>query len=146
MTRPYDDIINLPHHVSKRHPQMPRSARAAQFAPFAALIGFGDVIKEKEALLERTADISPDGKDEIERKLREILENGGKAVIIHFSEKHDGKRRYEITDGLIKGTDEEEKALILAGGRKVKIEDIISIERKDKASRMPEEDTCLRQE
>lgn len=33
----YEDIINLPHHVSKRHPQMSMHQRAAQFAPFAAL-------------------------------------------------------------------------------------------------------------
>ena len=41
----YDDIINLPHHVSKRHPQMPMGNRAAQFAPFAALTGYEDAIK-----------------------------------------------------------------------------------------------------
>ena len=42
----YDDIINLPHHVSKKHPQMSLYARSSQFAPFAALTGFEDVIKE----------------------------------------------------------------------------------------------------
>ena len=42
----YDDIINLPHHVSKRHPQMSMWNRAAQFAPFAALTGYEDSIKE----------------------------------------------------------------------------------------------------
>ena len=42
----YDDIINLPHHVSKRHPQMSMWNRAAQFAPFAALTGYEDVIQE----------------------------------------------------------------------------------------------------
>ena len=36
----YDDIINLPHHVSKRHPQMSMLSRAAQFAPFAAVQGY----------------------------------------------------------------------------------------------------------
>ena len=42
----YDDIINLPHPVSKNHPQMPMSNRAAQFAPFAALTGYGEAISE----------------------------------------------------------------------------------------------------
>jgi hypothetical protein len=42
----YDDIINLPHHVSKRHPQMSMWNRAAQFAPFAALTGYEESIKE----------------------------------------------------------------------------------------------------
>ena len=42
----YDDIINLPHPVSKNHPQMPMAIRAAQFAPFAALTGYGEAISE----------------------------------------------------------------------------------------------------
>ncbi|MBQ2097568.1 MAG: hypothetical protein IKP73_02795 [Bacteroidales bacterium] len=42
----YSDIINLPHHVSTRHPQMPMIDRAAQFAPFSALTGLDDAIDE----------------------------------------------------------------------------------------------------
>ena len=42
----YADIIDLPHHVSKRHPQMSMWNRAAQFAPFAALTGYEDAIKD----------------------------------------------------------------------------------------------------
>ncbi len=42
----YDDIIHLPHHQSKTRPQMARSDRAAQFAPFAALTGHGEAIEE----------------------------------------------------------------------------------------------------
>ena len=42
----YDDIINLPHHVSEKHPQMTMHQRAAQFAPFAALAGYGTAIEE----------------------------------------------------------------------------------------------------
>jgi hypothetical protein len=45
-TREYDDIINLPHHISKKHPQMSIEARAAQFAPFAALTGYKEAIDE----------------------------------------------------------------------------------------------------
>ena len=44
MNDDYADIIHLPHHVSTVHPPMPLEARAAQFAPFAALTGYGDAI------------------------------------------------------------------------------------------------------
>ena len=46
--RQYDDIINLPHHISKKHPQMSLYARSAQFAPFAALTGYEEAVKELE--------------------------------------------------------------------------------------------------
>ncbi len=42
----YADIINLPHHVSKRHPWMALSDRAAQFGSYAALRGYGTAVKE----------------------------------------------------------------------------------------------------
>ncbi len=42
----YDDIIGLPHHTSKTHPRMSMMARAAQFAPFAALTGYDAAIEE----------------------------------------------------------------------------------------------------
>lgn len=45
-TRAYDDIINLPHHQSRKHPHMSRHQRAAQFMPFAALTGYDDVIRQ----------------------------------------------------------------------------------------------------
>ena len=48
MTEEYDDIINLPHHVSQRHPQMSLHDRAAQFAPFAAVTGHGDATRYAE--------------------------------------------------------------------------------------------------
>ncbi len=46
MNTPYDDIIHLEHPTSKKHPRMARLERAAQFAPFAALKGYEDVIEE----------------------------------------------------------------------------------------------------
>ena len=45
-SHPYDDIIHLPHHVSKVHPQMSLRDRAAQFSPFAALVGYEDTVEE----------------------------------------------------------------------------------------------------
>ena len=52
----YDDIINLPHPVSKKHPQMPAIDRAAQFSPFAALTGYEKALEEtKELAIEKVA-------------------------------------------------------------------------------------------
>ena len=53
----YEDIINLPHHVSKTRPQMPMSDRAAQFAPFAALTGYDAAIKETGRLTDDKIEI-----------------------------------------------------------------------------------------
>lgn len=44
----YDDIIDSPHHVSNRHPQMSMWNRAAQFAPFAAMSGYDEAIKKSD--------------------------------------------------------------------------------------------------
>ena len=58
MNHPYDDIINLPHHVSERHPQMSMYNRAAQFAPFAALTGHDSAITEAARLTEAEEELS----------------------------------------------------------------------------------------
>ena len=52
MTDQYEDIINLPHPVSKKHPQMSMEERAAQFAPFAALTGHGEAIRATQERVE----------------------------------------------------------------------------------------------
>ena len=49
----YNDIIELPHHVSDKHPQMSLDKRAAQFAPYAALTGFEAAISETERIWEQ---------------------------------------------------------------------------------------------
>ena len=48
----YDDIINLPHHVSSTRQRMSMHDRAAQFAPFAALVGYDDAVAETARLTE----------------------------------------------------------------------------------------------
>jgi len=54
----YADIINLPHHVSKKHPQMSREERAAQFAPFAALVGYDEAVENTIEQVEGEAENS----------------------------------------------------------------------------------------
>ncbi len=55
-SRGYEDIIGLPHHVSAKHPHMSLHDRAAQFAPFAALTGYEDAVKQAAAAYEAEAD------------------------------------------------------------------------------------------
>lgn len=60
----YDDIINLPHHVSSDHPHMSIENRAAQFAPFAALTGFGDSIDETGKLFSEKIQLEDQRRDD----------------------------------------------------------------------------------
>ena len=69
MTDKYADIINLPHHVSKTHPQMSINDRAAQFSSFQALTGFEDQIKETNRLTDKFTELSEDEKIELDHKL-----------------------------------------------------------------------------
>lgn len=71
----YDDIINLPHPVSKKHPQMSLYDRAAQFAPFAALTGYEDEIKETARITEEFHPVLGREKDEIDQKLYDLQQN-----------------------------------------------------------------------
>ena len=57
MNGKYDEIMGLPHHVSKTRPQMPMSDRAAQFAPFAALTGYDSAIKETGRLTDEKIEL-----------------------------------------------------------------------------------------
>ena len=62
MSGPYDDIINLPHPTSQRHPRMPIHDRAAIFSPFAALSGHGAAIAETARLTEQRIELDEDSR------------------------------------------------------------------------------------
>lgn len=65
----YDDIIDLPHHISKRHPQMSMYNRAAQFAPFSALTGHDSAITEAARLTDAEQELSESDAEVLNRKL-----------------------------------------------------------------------------
>jgi len=65
----YEDIINLPHPVSKNHPQMPLRDRAAQFAPFAALTGHDAAIKETARLTDERLELSEEAIAQLNEKI-----------------------------------------------------------------------------
>ena len=71
----YDDIINLPHHISLKRPQMPMHDRAAQFSPFAALTGYDEAIKEEGRLTSGRIELGEYESELLDRSLRDILEH-----------------------------------------------------------------------
>ena len=75
MSGPYDDIINLPHPTSQRHPRMPIHDRAAIFSPFAALSGHGAAIAETARLTEQRIELDEDTRAELDRKQAVLLEH-----------------------------------------------------------------------
>ena len=127
----YDDIINLPHHTSERHPRMPMSSRAAQFSPFAALTGYGDVIDETARLTGRKIPLEDEQKQEIDQKLdilRTVIKTRPEATFRYFvaDEKKEGGT-YIIVTGNVRRIDDIERLVLLADGKRIPVEDIYSV-------------------
>ena len=127
----YDDIINLPHHISKKHPQMSLEARAAQFAPFAALTGYDDAVKETARLTNERIDLDEEAKMMLDAKLqviREQLSEKPLVTITYFvpDAKKDGGK-YVTTNGNVKKIDDYKHLIILDNSLEIPIDEIIDI-------------------
>lgn len=132
----YDDIINLPHHTSTKHPRMTRTARAAQFAPFAALTGLDDEMEETARLTDKKITLDEEQKQVINRELLFIKNNPQRniPVIITFF-KSDGRKdggAYIEKEVRIKKIDEINRKLILSDYSEIKIDDLFSVRIKEK--------------
>lgn len=127
----YDDMVNLPHHVSAFHPQMPVSERAAQFSPFAALTGYDDAVRETGRLTDTKIELEEDAKEILDEKLRmmqERIEEHPMAEITYFQP--DDKKEggfYVTVSGNIKKIDGYKKSVIMQNGMEICIEDISDI-------------------
>lgn len=128
----YDDIINLPHHVSTKRPQMPMSDRAAQFSPFVALTGYDSAIKEMARLTSRKIELDEDAKAILDMKqayLMEIIEEHPEVMITHFvpDKLKDGGRYVKVTKS-IKRIDEHNRLIYLTDNSSISMDNIIDIE------------------
>lgn len=127
----YDDIINLPHHRSNTHAHMPVSDRAAQFAPFAALTGYGDAVKETARLTDEKITLDLDALAELDVTLQEIaqrLPDCPKVRICYYEKdklKEGGK--YNTEEFCIKKIDTYRRKIVTESGKNIPIEDIIEL-------------------
>lgn len=129
MTDKYADMIYLPHHVSTKHPQMALIDRAAQFAPFAALTGYGAAIKESERQTAATPTLSQKQIDEINQTLFSLTDLLPAEVMITYfvpdAMKSGGS--YHNKTGTLKRIDADNQVLIFSDKTKIPLESIISI-------------------
>ena len=134
----YDDIISLPHHVSKTHPQMPLSERAAQFSSFAALSGYEDAVAESGRLTGERVELDRDAIEELNAALSFIKERLGEQPEITVSYFVPDPRKsggsYTVRRGRVKKIDELASMLVFSDGGSVSIGDIYSIDLPEDAS------------
>lgn len=127
----YDDIIHLPHHVSKTRKPMPMINRAAQFAPFAALTGHDEAIAETARQTAPKRILSSDEQDRLSKSLTYVIDHISEHPNLTFTyfipdtQKEGG--RYVSTTGILRAYDDFEKRIVLEDGTVVLVETIVSI-------------------
>lgn len=132
MKENYDDIIHLPHHVSKKRTQMSMMERAAQFAPFAALTGHNAAIAETARLTDSAIALEESDSRALNDKFTQLLahiQEEPKASITYFvaDDKKAGGKYVTITQRL-KKFDEYHQTILLTDGTEIALHSIIDIE------------------
>ena len=127
----YDDIINLPHHVSPTRKQMSMHDRAAQFAPFAALVGYDDAVAETARLTENRPELD----EQEQRAINELLAY----IAEHIHEQLDVRIKYFVPDehksggaiveasGKVKKISAKDETIVMADGCKIRLSDIVDL-------------------
>ena len=132
---PYNDILDLPHPVSRNHPQMSLRDRAAQFSPFAALDGHSDAIRETARWTDQRRELDDDERARLDGVLRHLAEHIGESpevIIEHFvpDALKDGGA-YVRTSGRLAAISPTFRRLTLADGTSISTDDITEIESQD---------------
>ena len=125
----YDDIIDLPHPTSSKHPRMPMIDRAAQFTPFQALTGYGAAIQETARITGEKVELTEEEKAVLDEKLRFLADTGNEAAFTYFQP--DGRKSggaYVTALGAMKKLDPLVGRLTLTDGTAIPIEDILEVE------------------
>lgn len=128
----YDDIIDLPHHVSVTRPRMSMIDRAAQFSPFAALTGYDAAIKETGRLTNERIELTEDSRAVLDRKQQLLLDNLAdhpEASVTYFvpDERKSGGAYVTVT-GIVKKVDDYQRLLLLTDGTKIPLDEILDME------------------
>ena len=142
----YADIIDLPHHQSEKRKHMSLHDRAAQFAPFAALVGYDEMVDEEARLTDRQINPGESDLDRLDRIFRSLsasLSAGRRpeiSVLVFVPDARKAGGRYETVTGRAKRLDPVEKKLILLGSSTPPEEISLNLDRILDISGITEED------
>lgn len=129
---PYEDIVDLPHHVSKKHPQPTMADRAARFAPFAAITGYEEMVLEEARITDDRIELDENSKAALNEKLNmilEFIEELPEVSITYFEpDKKKAGGAYITVNGTVKRIDEYEHLVIMTDGKKINIADIYDLQ------------------
>ena len=128
----YEDIVDLPRHVSKKHPPMTVLDRAAQFAPFAALTGYEAAVEETARLTQTKVEMTEDKKQMLDEKLHLLLDSAHHPPTVRITYFLPDMRKaggsYETVTGCVRGIDPLGQYLILTDKRTIPLEDLWELE------------------
>lgn len=128
----YDDIINLPHPVSTKHPRMSIADRAAQFSPFSALSGHAAAIQETARLTDRRIELDESAKAVLDTKLQLIAEQAGARPVVAITYFVPDERKaggaYAEKLGTVKRVDGYRRTVVFTDGTDIAIDDILKID------------------
>ena len=125
----YDDIINLPHHVSKTRTPMSMENRAAQFAPFAALTGHDAAIAETARQTSSKIELSEGELANLTKRLDYAIQLQSPVTVTYFQpDSHKEGGQYVTTNGIIKKIDEYEGRIIFGNKLSIRLADVLSID------------------
>lgn len=127
----YDDIINLPHHVSSDRKHMSILDRAAQFSSFAALTGFDGAIKETARLTDQRIELDEAAKTILDEKLRIVQEQLSRQqeieLVFFQSDEMKSGGTYISMRGIVKKIEGYERAVVMQDGTRIPIAEIVDI-------------------
>ena len=129
---PYEDIVNLPHHVSPTRPQMSRADRAAQFSSFAALTGHDAAVRETARRTASRIDTAEDQRYELDLKqqlLAQVLPSQPEVTVTYFvPDTRMGGGAYGSVSGRLKRIDSRRRVLLLDNGTEIPMDDVLELE------------------
>ena len=128
----YEDIIELPHHQSKKRPQMSLYNRAAQFSSFAALQGYGDMVQDTAdiLLLDQRAILDEDRKNILDIQMQILMESiktHPEIKVVYFNGTVNNLGVYSTHTGKVKKVEEYPAMIVFEDSKKILVEDIIEL-------------------